>query len=287
MTRTRAANAAALPCDRRAFLGNSLALASAVAASAVAVPAVAAENPDAELVELGRRWEAARRDIDAFDDLPISRADLEGREEEIDAECLRLSDRENVVFNALMNRPAVSYAGLAIKARVADFEARLDSEHIAPGTMPDRALASLVADVERLAGQPIPVAPVAPVAAPALAAADAELLALRAPFYATLAALKLAGDAHTVHEEAQIARHRDQLAPDPAADRRCEAAERLMYRRDRANRDVVDRMIAIPARTVDGVAFKALASHKHENDLYPELVTSIMEDLIAMGGHDA
>ena len=58
MTRTRAAADAALPSDRRSFLGNSLALASIITASAT-VPAIAGEHPDAELLALGREWEAS------------------------------------------------------------------------------------------------------------------------------------------------------------------------------------------------------------------------------------
>ena len=88
MTSTSSASAITLPApNRRAFLGNSLALASAVAATAV--PAVAGVgHPDAELVELGRQWAATRRDIDVSDDLTksLSPAEFEAPEWEIDAE---------------------------------------------------------------------------------------------------------------------------------------------------------------------------------------------------------
>lgn len=48
--------------------------------------------------------------------------------------------------------------------------------------------------------------------------------------------------------------------------------------------EVFDEMCRRPARTLEGLAFKARVALEHEDDLYAELVTSIMDDILAIGG---
>ena len=140
----------------------------------------------------------------------------------------------------------------------------------------------------------VAAAPAAVVAAslPAIAAGahlDAELLALQVPFDRTWRTYLAALDAHSAAEAAAWA-VRDTPDGDRAKvemEERHDAADALVDGASEANREVVDRMCLVPARTIDGLAFKAKVSLEHEDNLYAELVTSIMDDLVAMGGAHA
>ena len=46
-------------------------------------------------------------------------------------------------------------------------------------------------------------------------------------------------------------------------------------------------MCLIPAGTIEGLAFKAKVSLEHEDNRFEELVTSIMDDILALGGAHA
>lgn len=127
---------------------------------------------------------------------------------------------------------------------------------------------------------------------PALAAGahpDAELLALREPFDRTWAVYIAALDEHAAAEEAAWSLH--DLPCDNArrlaADGRHEAADALVDSTGDANRKIVDEMCRLPARTIEGLALKARVSFEHEDNFYPELVTSITDDILAMGGAHA
>ena len=140
----------------------------------------------------------------------------------------------------------------------------------------------------------VAAAPAAIVAAalPALAAGshlDAELLALREPFYRTWRAYE---DALAVHSAAEGAAWSLRRGPDDDpkrrdAERRHDEADAIVESTGDANREIVDEMCRRPARTIEGLAFKARVSLDHEDNLYPELVTSIMDDIVALGGAHA
>ena len=128
------------------------------------------------------------------------------------------------------------------------------------------------------------VAPAAIVAAvmPAHAGAhpDAELLALREPYERTWRAYESALAVHGPVEAAWFAAKGsdDAKAPEMIA------AEALVDEASAANRKIVEAMCELPARTVEGLSFKARVSQEHEDNLFEELVTSIMDDILAMSG---
>ena len=69
----------------------------------------------------------------------------------------------------------------------------------------------------------------------------------------------------------------------PDADRSAlQRAEASVERAENANSAVVEAMIALPARTLGGLAFKARVSSEYEDHSMPELVASIMDDILAM-----
>lgn len=127
---------------------------------------------------------------------------------------------------------------------------------------------------------------------PALAASadpDVELLALREPFDRTWRAYDAALDEHSA-AETEASRVRDLPEDDErriAADERHAAADALVDSTCDANREVVDEMCGLPAQTIEGLAFKARVSLKYEENLNAELVTSVMDDILAMGGFHA
>lgn len=130
----------------------------------------------------------------------------------------------------------------------------------------------------------VAAAPAAIIAAtaPALAdqAPDAQLLALRAPFDRTWRAYLKALEVHAPAEAEWFKDSRADAPKKPAM----VAAEALVARTSASNREVVEAMCEIPARTIGGLAFKARVSLDHEDNLFEELITSIMDDIIAMAG---
>ena len=140
----------------------------------------------------------------------------------------------------------------------------------------------------------VTAAPAAIVAAtlPALAGGthlDADLLALREPFDRTWKIYEAALEQHAA-AEASAWSLRDLPEDDRrrvAADERHDATDALVDSTGDANREIVDEMCRRPARTIEGLALKARVSLDHEDNLYPELVTSIMDDIVAMGGSHA
>ena len=129
-------------------------------------------------------------------------------------------------------------------------------------------------------------------ALPALAAGahpDAELLALREPFERTWRVYTAALEQHSEAEGAawSLRDLPDDDARRVAADAHHDATDVVVERTGDANREIVDEMCRRPARTIEGLAFKARVSLEHEDNLYAELVTSIMDDILAMGGAHA
>ena len=133
-------------------------------------------------------------------------------------------------------------------------------------------------------------AAVVAVSLPALAAdTDAELLALREPFDRTWKVYKIALEKHSAAEDAFWSL-RDLPEEDTrrmAADAHHDTTDAIVESTGDANREIVDEMCRRPARTIEGLAFKARVSLEHEDNLYAELVTSIMDDILAMGGAHA
>ena len=117
----------------------------------------------------------------------------------------------------------------------------------------------------------------------AAARPDAELLALCEPYERTLADLQVAAKKHSPFEEAYFQR----LRADPGADHDQVAAETgYDVAEDEyesvvsANTEVIDQIAGIQALTFEGILFKAEIAHRE--DLYKELVGSVIDDLVAM-----
>ena len=138
----------------------------------------------------------------------------------------------------------------------------------------------------------VAAAPAAVVAAtlPALAAGnpDVQLLALREPYERTFAGIRAAGPAFTRAEEAIF----DALRMNPPRDRAeverevgFDVAEAEYESAVDANTEVLDQIAETPALTLEGLLFKACVCARA--DYYPDLADAIIDDLVAMGGHDA
>lgn len=117
---------------------------------------------------------------------------------------------------------------------------------------------------------------------------DAELLALGEPYEQTFATIKTLGSAYARAEEQFFAQRRASHLDEHAlrmmtgVDRAEDAYHRALDRGDL----VIDRIVDTPARTIRGVSFKAMVSRRECNSL-PDLIESIVADLIAMGSHEA
>ncbi len=114
---------------------------------------------------------------------------------------------------------------------------------------------------------------------------DAPLLALREPYERTLAVMDHFTGPHSRAEDTYFALR---LASPDAGERALRkrsgltVAERDYNRATRANLRVIDRIAKAPARTLAGVVFKAEVSRR-EFDMDPDLVRSIVTDLLALG----
>ena len=117
---------------------------------------------------------------------------------------------------------------------------------------------------------------------------DAELLALREPWQRSLAALAICGPAHTRAENALADARRaqsSQFREDIQKEVGLDVAEAHRNAAVDANTDILDQIAATPARTINGLLFKAQACAKA--DYYPHLADAIIDDLVAMGGAHA
>ena len=120
------------------------------------------------------------------------------------------------------------------------------------------------------------------------AAADSELLALQKPLASTVLGLALCGPPHTAAENALV----DAQRADPSRPREdiekavgFDVAEADWNAAVDANTEILDRIAATPARTLEGLLFKAKVCAKA--DYYPDLAEAIIDDLVAMGGANA
>ena len=132
---------------------------------------------------------------------------------------------------------------------------------------------------------------------------DGELLALRRPWLASVQAFE---EALTALDEAETRAARPpplmatDFEDDPNEERYFVALEErdiqraeadyeagvtaaidLEGRTGKANRAIVDQIVETPARTVAGIRFKVKVSI-NEAHLYPDLIASIMEDIVAL-----
>ena len=132
-------------------------LAALTAAPAAAMPTLAAAN-DAEILDLGRRWQAtlaaelAESLIDC-DSMSPAEADA------CNARCERLHDEASALFDRIMKTPATTPAGLAVKAKILAYEndvqepdeASIEKALLGAHYFEDRAAFSLALNVLRLA----------------------------------------------------------------------------------------------------------------------------------------
>ena len=151
MTCARTAAAIGLPDIFHDGLGYSRVLAGIVAAASQP------EQPDAELIDLGTRWD---RVIQGWAQLEIDDPHITPKE--ADDRLNDLSDRESWLTEAISVLPATTPAGLAVKARVlaraVDCNAAGDAavmawavEQARSDFTIERAIGSLVVDLLRLA----------------------------------------------------------------------------------------------------------------------------------------
>ncbi len=128
------------------------------------------------------------------------------------------------------------------------------------------------------------------VALPAIALAagahlDAALLALREPYERTLAGIEVVSPAHTRAEDAFFAARQAQPHLDECALRKAtglERAERIYNAAVDANTDIICQVAETPARTIEGLFFKARVAE--QEDYNPDVAASIVDDLNAMAG---
>ena len=114
---------------------------------------------------------------------------------------------------------------------------------------------------------------------------DSELLALQELLQKTRADLAIYGPLHTKAEEALA----DARRAGPGGSREevavaagLDLAEAAWNAAVDANTKILDRIAATPARTLEGLLFKAKACAKA--DYYPDLEDAIIDDLVAMAG---
>lgn len=117
---------------------------------------------------------------------------------------------------------------------------------------------------------------------------DAELLALGEPYEHTLAAIKSLGSAYARAEERFFAQREDSCLDEDALRTLTgvDCAEDAYHSALDQSSLVIDRIVGMPARTVRGLAFKAMVSRRECNGL-PELIDSIVADLIAAGSYES
>ena len=117
---------------------------------------------------------------------------------------------------------------------------------------------------------------------------DAELLALREPFERTYVAAQAVSPAHSRAEDAYYAAKDAHPDLDRAVLEKMTGLDVAAARWEAAldiNSEVIRQIVNTPARTLDGLIFKAKICDRE--DTHPDLAESIVADLVAMGGLDA